>query len=294
MKKTIVFFLITFFCLQSNAQYENLYLINSYNVTPDVQLNGVRGINISYKVSFFSLIEMGHNDTILKNSVFELKHIINIDGMPVKPANGYEKYTNEKGDLIYKSMIYESDMHSKFNEAEGTFFIPYAALNVNKGPHKLSISGFLSGKCGDGKTYQETKKIDNISVEKPAVKTVSVNIDYIEAKLTNERNNAWDVAFFKTNAPDVGVRILIGGIEVWSEYVNDNYMFSIGPKSRDISFSISENDRIAFKIEDIDVMYHDLIALWSFETKGKTNGNWYVYDKAKGNINSCFLKFKID
>ena len=71
-------------------------------------------------------------------------------------------------------------------------------------------------------------------------------------------------------------------------------MFAVGPNSKNINFTISENDKVAVLVQDIDVLFHDYVAKWVFTTNDKKTGTLYSYNKAKGNIKSCSLTFKID
>ena len=68
-------------------------------------------------------------------------------------------------------------------------------------------------------------------------------------------------------------------------------MFAAGPDARNISFTISKNDKVVVKIEDIDIMFHDFIAKWIFSTN-KMPGVLYTFKKPSStNIKSCLLTF---
>ncbi|MBK7139990.1 MAG: hypothetical protein IPH74_13675 [Bacteroidetes bacterium] len=71
-------------------------------------------------------------------------------------------------------------------------------------------------------------------------------------------------------------------------------MFAVGPNSKNINFTISENDKVALLIQDIDIMIHDFVAKWFFSTSNKKDGLFSTYNTAKGNIKSCSLNFKIE
>lgn len=87
---------------------------------------------------------------------------------------------------------------------------------------------------------------------------------------------------------------MVGTTSVYKNYVDNNYVYSVGPKSKNISFLISENDKINILVQDIDVLFHDLVAKWIFTTKDKKDGEVYTFDKTNSNIKFCSLNYKIN
>lgn len=139
----------------------------------------------------------------------------------------------------------------------------------------------MSGKDADGHFHQHKKEKKDISFKKPPTKLFTLNIDYIEVNPHNAKGHVWDHAMFNSDAPDVGVNILTGNTTVWKSSVNDTYMFAVGPNSKNITFTISENDKVTVLVQDIDVMFHDFIARWNFTTNDKKLNTLYTYNKGK-------------
>ena len=294
MKKAVFVFLTLFILNHVICSAENFKIISTIDVETDYMYEGAEGINITYKYSFLPLEEQNHNDTILKNATFGINTVFFENGNAIKPAAGYKSLLNENGDASVNFTFFGTELNaSKFYKLKSVF-IPYAALNLPEGNHVLSVRGIFSGTDGAGVKHEQVIQKDNVSFNKPKTNVFTLNIDYIEANTLNSRGQAWDYAIFRTDAPDVGINVLVGKTSVWSSHVNDTYMFSVGPNSKDISFLISEKDNVNILVQDIDVMFHDFIAKWVFTTSDKKPGTLYSYNKAKGNIKSCNLTFKID
>lgn len=293
--KEIKLLLTTIFFLNVNIYgAENLKIVSTIEVETDYMYEGAQGINISYKYSFLPLEEQNHNDTILKNASFGINTLFFEDGNVIEPAKGYQSLLNEDGAISVNFTFFGSELDpSKFYKLK-SIFIPYAALNLQEGKHIISVRGMFSGTDGAGVKHQQTIQKDNITFNKPKTNVFTLNIDYVEANILNSEGKAWDYALFRTDAPDVGINVLVGKTSVWSSHVNDTYMFSVGPNSKNISFLISEKDNVNILVQDIDIMFHDFIAKWVFTTSDKKPGTLYSYNKAKGNIKSCNLTFKVD
>lgn len=285
---------ILIFAVSFKTYADDVKIISYISVETDYEKDGAKGINISYKYNFLSLEEYDHNDTILKNCTFQLKTTLLSNNEPVEPAIGYMANTNNNGDLEYSISLTGKDIEATKFDQQTTQFIPYAAMNLKEGENNITIQAEMSGKDATGYLHQDIKEKLGITFNKPPTKLFTMNIDYIEVNVQNTNGNAWDYAYFKTDAPDVSVTILVGNTSVYKANVNDTYMFAVGPNSKNITFTISEKDKVGVLIQDIDVLFHDFIAKWNFTTHDKKDGQLYTYDKAKGNIKSCSLNFKIN
>lgn len=277
-----------------NIYANELKIISNISVETDYEKDGAKGINISYKYNFLSLVEYDHNDTILKDCTFQLKTKLLSNNEPIEPATGYRANTNNNGDLEFSISLTGKDIEATKFDQKVTQFIPYASMKLKDGENNITIQAEMSGKDATGHLHNDIKEKSDVTFKKPITKTFTINIDYIEVQPITTDGQAWDYAFFKTDAPDVGVTVLVGNTTVYKINVNDTYMFAAGPNAKNITFTISEKDRVGVLIQDIDVLFHDFIAKWNFTTHDKKDGILYTYDKAKGNIKSCNLNFKIN
>ncbi|MBX7224440.1 MAG: hypothetical protein K1X55_00285 [Chitinophagales bacterium] len=285
-----IFFIALFFVgvSESVAQFNEIKILGITTIEKDYYVEGAKGINITYKYNFLSLEEQHHEDTILRGATFYLTTQILEDGMAVTPSKGYASSSDV---LEFQIPLTGVQIEaSKFSKTV-VQFVPYASLNMSEGSHNIQVYTTVTGKDASGKQWRDSDTSGRISIVKPANKLFHLDIDYIELNTLNAKGNAWDYSIFKTDAPDVGVSVMIGNTVLWESQVNDTYMFSVGPNSRNIEFAISEGDKVGILIQDIDVMYHDFVAKWLFSTNDKKIGTGYTYDKSKGNIKSCNLKF---
>ena len=294
MKKILLILLIILGFNAITYATNNLKIIGSLEVETDYTSNGAKGIKITYRYNFLPLEEENHNDTILSKASFAVSAILYENNKVVEPALGYQSVANANGDAEFGFNFLPNEMQASKFDKKKSLFIPYAALNLSQGNHIISIKTLLSGTDGTGNKHEQKLIKENIEFSKPKTNTFTLNIDYIEATEKNAKGNAWDVAFFRTDAPDVGVNVLVGDISVWKKNVSDTYMFAVGPNSKNITFTISENDRVELLIQDIDVLFHDFIARLAFETKKLKTNQVYNYNTASGNVKSCSLNFKID
>lgn len=288
---------IAFIVTQNSLKaQENLHIIQSIDVKTDYTYEGVQGVNVIYKYSFFPIEEKYHKniDSILQDADFLLQTKLLIDNKSITIASGYKTIGNTKNELEDEYSFFAREMYRGTSNKKIERFIPYAALNLSEGKHIISAKGLFSGKDKLGAKYAETVQKDNIEINKPKTHVFTLNIDYIEVNETNAKGNAWDIALFRPDAPDVDANVLIGNTSVWENHVNDTYMFAMGPKSKNISFVISDKDRVTILVQDLDVFFHDFIAKWIFETKDKKAGELNTYEKAGGNIKSCSLSYKVD
>lgn len=292
--KQISIAILVLFILIKPAYSSNLKIINSISVEKDVEYQGAKGISITYRYNFLPIEEENHNDTILKGAVFHLKTYVLENSSFVEPANGYASVKNTNDDIEFDLTLMGSEITPSKFDKKITQFIPYASLNLVSGNHNIQIKAVLEGKDATGFFHQQEMEKPYIQFTKPATKLFTLNIDYIELNTLNSKGHAWDYALFRTDAPDVGVTILVGNTEVWKSHVNDTYMFAVGPNSKNINFTISENDNVIILVQDIDVMFHDFVARLVFETKNKKINQIYTYNKTSGNIKSCNLNFKIE
>lgn len=290
-----IFFIVIFFVfsLKGLAQSDEVKILSTIAVEKDYYVEEAKGLNIACKYNFLSLEEQHHDDTILIGATFYVTTRILENGVEISPAKGYASLIGESGTLMFSIPLTGDKIEaSKFSKSLEQF-IPYASLAIPEGKHTLQVSVSISGKDATGKVWEDKRLTDEITIIKPPIKLVNFNIDYIEVNPLNAKGNAWDYSVFKTDAPDVDVSIMIGSVVVWKSHVNDTYLFSVGPYSRNISFTISQGDKVGVLIQDMDVMYHDFVAKWLFATNNKSDGVEYTYDKSKGNIKSCNLKFSI-
>lgn len=294
MKKSfcLVFTVLLFSFLHVHAS--NLKIIQSINVETDYNYQGVRGLNITYRYNFLPLEEENHNDTLLRGCTFTIKTNLFENNNAIEPANGYKSVINTDGDLEFTITLMGADIVATKFDNKVSQFIPYASLKLNQGNHTINVIAEIKGKDATGFLHQQKIEKAATTFTKPATKTFTLNIDYIEVNTLNSKGQAWDYAIFRTDAPDVGVDVLIGNTSVFKNNVNDTYMYAVGPNSKNISFTISENDKVSVLVQDIDVLFHDFIAKWNFSTNDKKTGTLYAYNKVKGNIKSCNLTFKID
>jgi hypothetical protein len=273
----------------------NLKIINTVvGIETDYISDGVKGINITYRYNFLPLEEENHNDTILSKASFSISAILYENNKAIEPALGYQSIANANGVAAFGFDFLSNEMQASKFDKKKSLFIPYAALKLAQGNHVISIKTLLSGTDGTGNKHEQKLVEENINFSKPKTNTFTLNIDYIEATEKNAKGNVWDIAFFRPDAPDVGVNVLVGDISVWKKNVNDTYMFALGPNSKNITFTISENDRVVLLIQDIDLIFHDFIGQLNFETKKLKTIQVYNYNTASGNIKSCSLNYKIN
>ncbi|MCB0507469.1 MAG: hypothetical protein KDD21_04120 [Bacteroidetes bacterium] len=291
MKQNIL--VVLFFCIPFRIFATEFNVISSIGVQTDYLLEGTKGIQISYQYNFSDFSNKSNNDTILKDCSFTIRTMLYVDSEPIKIAEGYQAVGNESNEITYNLKLSSVDIEPLGSNQTVTQFIPYAALQLPKGKHTIKIKSELSGKDALGVFHQQKEEKDNIIFEKPETYLFTLNIDYIEVNELNTAGQAWDFAIFNTSAPDVTVNVEVGNTSVFKANVNDTYMFSVGPKSRNIQFVISKNDKVVFRIYDADIMFNDFIAKWIFSTN-KMPGVVYTYKKPSGNIKSCFLSFKYE
>ena len=294
MKKLIsalILFNFTFFNILKASQLD---IIQGIEIEPNYIDDGVHGMKITYRYNFLSLEEEHHNDTLLQNCTFTIKTKISENGKNIGTAKGFKSVTNQNGDLEFTIQLIGSEIQASKYDKLAVQFIPFAALNLMEGEHNLAVKAEISGKDATGFLHNQKIEKSGIVINKPITKTFTMNIDYLEVNTLNSIGQAWDYGIFKTDAPDVGINIMVGNVSVWKSNVNDTYMFAVGPNSKNISFTISKNDKVIFLVQDIDVMFNDFIAKWSFSTNDKKIGSNYNYNKAKGNVKSCNLSFRID
>lgn len=294
MKKLIsalILFNFTFFNILKASQLD---IIQGIEIEPNYIDDGVHGMKITYRYNFLSLEEEHHNDTLLQNCTFTIKTKISENGKNIGTAKGFKSVTNQNGDLEFTIQLIGSEIQASKYDKLAVQFIPFAALNLVEGEHNLAVKAEISGKDATGFLHNQKIEKSGIVINKPITKTFTMNIDYLEVNTLNSIGQAWDYGIFKTDAPDVGINIMVGNVSVWKSNVNDTYMFAVGPNSKNISFTISKNDKVIFLVQDIDVMFNDFIAKWSFSANDKKIGSNYNYNKAKGNVKSCNLSFRID
>lgn len=295
MKKILSILFITLGLNFTTFANSNFKIISTVvNVETDYTSDGVRGINITYRYNFLPLEEENHNDTILSKASFSISAILYENNKAIEPALGYQSTANANGDAAFGFDFLSNEMQASKFDKKKSLFIPYAALNLSQGNHTISIKTLFSGTDGTGIKHEQKLLNENVNFTKPKTNTFTLNIDYIESTEKNAKGNVWDIAFFRTDAPDVGVNVLVGKISVWKKNVNDTYMFAVGPNSKNITFTISENDRVELLIQDIDLIFHDFIGQLNFDTKKLKTNQVYIYDTPKGNIKSCSLNYKIN
>ncbi|HUM51850.1 MAG TPA: hypothetical protein PK431_08540 [Chitinophagales bacterium] len=295
MEKIFSILLVTIGLNFTTYATENLKIISTVvGVETDYISEGVKGIKLTYRYNFLPLEEQNHNDTILSKASFSISAILYENNNAIEPALGYKSIANENGDAAFGFDFLSNEMQASKFDKKKSLFIPYAALKLSEGNHVISIKTLFSGTDGTGIKHEQKLLNENVNFSKPKTNTFTLNIDYIEVTEKNAKGNVWDIAFFRTDAPDVGVNVLVGNISVWKKNVNDTYMFAVGPNSKNITFTISENDRVELLIQDIDVLFHDFIARLAFETKKIKTNQIYNYNTESGNVKSCSLNFKID
>lgn len=292
MRKLAYIFSLLFITFSANAH--EFDVISGISVETDYTKNGAKGINITYRYNFLSIEEYNHDDSILKNASFSIKTTFSENGNDIEASEGYNSVSNDNGIAEFTTTFTLSEMEASKFDKKIYQFIPYAVLKLPEGKHTITVNAFFSGKDGNEKYYEQTKEEKDISFKKPLTKIFTLNIDYIELNAKNSKGNAWDFVLFGTDAPDIGVEVLMGTTSIYNNYVDNNYMYSVGSKSKNISFLISENDNVNILVQDIDVLFHDLVAKWSFSTKKLKDGQVYIFDKTNSNIKSCSLNYKID
>ena len=293
MKCHRLFLLFFFALIYTSIQATELTLFKALTVEPNVTKDGVKGMTISYTFNLTPIEDINPKDTVLKNASFVFKTTFSENDKPIKSAKGYNSVSNETGNVVIERYLSLTETEATKNNQTIRQFVPYAALQLDSGKHTIDVTTIFSGKDGNDIAYKTTLKKPQVQILKPKVKIFTMDIDYIEVNDFNRSGQAWDYAFFKTDAPDVGVNILIGGTSVYKAHVNDTHMFAVGPNSKNIIFAISENDKVKILIQNIDIMFNDDIANWDFYTNDKKTNTVYTYNKSKGNIKSCNLTFKI-
>lgn len=278
----------------TNIIASNLDMIKSVSVQTDYEYHGVKGINITYKYNFLPLIQENKNDTLLDNAIFKISTKLYQNNVAIEPAKGYQSQANTNDKLEFTLSLLSTDISPTKTDKTITQFIPYAVLKLNEGNQDIDIKAEITGKDAVDFFHHQKVEKNAITFNKPKTKTFTLNIDYIEVNTMNAQGQAWDYSIFRTDAPDIQVLVLVGNISVWKKSVTDTYMFAVGPYSKNISFIISENDKVEIYIQDIDLIFHDYIANWNFTTSDKKPGTLYTYNKAKGNIKSCNVNFRID
>ena len=294
MNKLFTFAIIVFLQSISNIYASNPTIISSINVETDYEFEGAKGIYITYKYSFLSVVEESHNDTILKDCTFKILTKLQVGNTIITPLAEFKTIKNNDGELETINVLSSNDITPTKYSKTISKFIPYAALNLVQGEHTINVLTELTGKDATEKDINQKLEKKDITFTKPLTKKFFLDIDYIEVNTLTSGGNAWDYAIFKTDAPDVGVDVKLGGVSLFATNVNDTYMFSVGPKSRNIQFDISENDNITILVQDIDVFFHDFIAKWNLSTKNKKAGVLYNHSKAGKNIKACNLDFKFE
>jgi hypothetical protein len=294
MKKILSFLIVFNFICFFTSKASNLDIIGNVSVETNYYYEGAKGIRVTYRYNFLSLEEEHHDDTLLNNCIFYIKTTLSENGNFVEPANGYGSVTNSSGDLEFIITLQGRQTQASKFDKDVSQFIPYAAMQLSEGSHTIVVHAEISGTDATGFLHQQKVEEKDIIFKKPATKLFTMNIDFVEVQTLNSNGQAWDYAIFKTDAPDVGINILVGNTSVWKCNVNDTYMFAVGPNSKNINFTISENDKVALLIQDIDIMIHDFVAKWFFSTSNKKDGLFSTYNTAKGNIKSCSLNFKIE
>lgn len=284
----------------AKAQTDGIKIIRSINVEKDYTLDGVIGLNVTYKYNFLPLQEQSHNDSILKGAKFKITTRFFVENEAINPAYGYQGFANIKNELVFTTTLKSQDIKaSKFTKSIQVF-IPYASLKMPGGVlYKMVVpsgvvKGELSGTDGSGKTYSQKIEKVGINFYKPNTQIVSVTIDSIAVNFWDKRGRAWDFSFGGSDAPDVSVDLNLAGTTLWQKHFNNTYLFSLPNDANTITFTISENDRISLLVEDRDLLVSDLIADIKLKTKGLKVGEWYYYNEAGKNLRGCSIRFRIN
>lgn len=291
--KTISFVMLLFVCHLAISKTDTIEYIKNFKITPDYSFKGAQGIYIEYTVDFNQLRKEINNDSILSMTKFYFNTTLSINGTKIKPALGYNYMKNSNGNYQYikKYDDFEFDNSSAIKES---YFIPYSAIGVDSGVNKINILSSLSGTDGYGKEYLQNLIYKDILIHKPKQNKVVFNIDYVEVETLNTKKQSWDYNIYNNDKPDVSVSFYIGNTLIWTDNVKDSYIYAKGPKSKNITFNVSENDKIRLRVEDIDVVFNDYIAELIIPTPKITTAKSFVVSNKFGSVKDCAITWKIE
>lgn len=287
---------LVFFCISIHvySKTDTVNYISNFRVTQNHNYKGVQGILVEYDISFKDLlIKLENNDSLLSKAEFYFNTILSVNGTRIKPALGYSIMKNNKGNFQHVKR-YNNFYFKESVPLKEDFFIPYAALDIDSGKHNISILSTLNGKDPLDNVYQQSIVTKNILIDKPKQKLVTFNIDYVEVEMLNPKNESWDFNIYNNAKPDVKVTFYVANTLIWTDNVKDSYIYAKGPKSKNIIFKISEGDKIRFRVEDIDVLFHDFIGELVISTPIANELKEHTLSKKFGSVKDCSATWKIE
>ncbi len=275
------------------SQSENFDFIKNISVKKDIMYEGANGVYIEYNYDFSDLKKMLKDDSLLNKSDFTFQILFKKSTGLLKAMPSFVVFKSTKGNLIY-SKKFGSTLAS-FTKDKSFFFIPYAAIDLAEGEHSIAVDITLSGKDGNGKPYMQRSLVQDFIIHKKKQQKITFNIDYVEASKLTSNGNIWDFSPFGYNTePDVAVSVTLGGASAWKKGVENNTVFAMGPKAKNISFMISQDDEVRLIVTDTDLMFDDYIGDIKVKPIASDTGTIHTIDKGTGKIVSCNLNWKLE
>jgi hypothetical protein len=293
MKKYLISLILLLNGLIVFSNTDTINYISNFKITPNYTYKGVQGIYVEYQIDFKELRKKITNDSILELTKFYFNTTLSLNNIKIKPALGFQYLKNYNGNLQYVKK-YDDFNFDNENPISEYYFIPYAALDVDSGEYTINVLSSLNGKDAYGDNYIQNVIYKNISIKKPKQYKVTFNIDYLEVETLNTQKQSWDYNIFNNDKPDVSVSFLLANTLIWTDNVRDSYIYAKGPKSKNIQFMVSENDKIRFRVEDVDVVFHDFIAELIIPTPSVLKPQTYTLSKKFGSVKDAYVTWKIE
>lgn len=193
--------------------------------------------------------------------------VMDENGKAIQAVNSSSKYDRD-GTVVSESSTNDLDI---LQTGLGRFFIPYYALGLNEGVHKLKIKlevarfDSVKGKFDTHKVVVLGPAEKLIQINKPKTRTLKLYCSGVRVQDHNAKGNSWD--FGGPGLPDLVYRVLLESDAATDRLYSSTEMQN-ATSAAWINYTgpitISEGDKITIGIYDNDTLYDDLIGTKDF------------------------------
>jgi hypothetical protein len=283
--------------LSTSFSQEEVSMIKITSVTKDFVYKGAIGIKLECAYDYNFLKTKYTSDSLLSKSTrgadFKIYTTVFQNKELVQPAYGYTSIKRADGNMEMASNLLTPMGTTNLDNNSTTIFIPYASLKLPSEQNEVYVHLRIQGKDSFGVKYQQKIKTETISFQKPALKIFEFSLDSMIVNYIDDKGQAWDYSFSRSDAPDLDFNLLVGGTEVGNIHKGNSYALKFAEKPRVFSFHVSENDEVWLYLVDEDTFINDEIASWRFVTTSMTNGISYEQQEKKANLTGFHFTFKV-
>lgn len=293
MKNISILFITILLQFQNVIAQDSSPIISKMVVSEDEEVNGVKGILVSFVYRFPDFKTDSADWELEDKSEFKISTRIYSGPDLLQAHDCWSAVTDTKGIFVLTSNFNSVLISLNYKKQILEQFIPYAALKLNQGKNTIMIESTFEGRDIQLKKYKQVLIKEKIKVDKPAIHTFTLTLDSLEANKLNSKGQGWDYSLFASSAPDVEVRIMMGKTIICQEKADNSYLFIPSKSSKNITFTISEGDEVAINILDIDPIGTEKIASYRLSTYDKVLGMRYYINTPKENLKFCFFSFVV-